>query len=56
MKAEELYGKTFANDAELRQVLHSHIAFYNQQRLHSSLQYLPPADFELRQGRQVRVN
>lgn len=56
MKAEELYGKTFANDEELRQVLHSYIAFYNHQRLHSSLSYLPPADFEVRQVQQIRVN
>lgn len=37
MKAEELYGKTFIDDEQLRQVLRSYIAFYNQQRLHSAL-------------------
>jgi putative transposase len=36
--------------------LSSYIAFYNQQRLHSSLRYLPPAAFELRQAQQARVN
>jgi transposase InsO family protein len=46
MKSEELYGKTFNEEEELRQVLSSYITFYNQQRLHSSLQYLPPALFE----------
>jgi len=56
MKAEELYGKSFASAEELRQALLRYIAFYNQQRLHSSLRYLPPADFELQQGRQARVN
>jgi len=30
MKAEELYGKTFSTDAQLRQALRSYIAFYNQ--------------------------
>src|SRR6185369_5313680 len=49
MKTEELYGKTFADDQQLRQTLSSYIAFYNQQRLHSSLRYLPPAAFEKQQ-------
>ncbi|MBX3658473.1 MAG: transposase [Ramlibacter sp.] len=31
--------------AELRQTLSSYIRFYNEQRLHSSLQYLPPAEY-----------
>jgi putative transposase len=56
LKAEELYGKTFANDDQLRQTLTSYIAFYNQQRLHSSLRYLPPVAFEQRQGLQPCVN
>jgi putative transposase len=51
-----LYGKTFNEDEELRQVLSSYIAFYNQQRLHSSLRYLPPAVFEQRLGGETRVN
>lgn len=56
MKAEELYGKTFIDDEQLRQVLRSYIAFYNQQRLHSALRYLPPAAFEQQQGLQPCVN
>jgi transposase InsO family protein len=56
MKCEELYGKTFHNEEELRQVLSSYIAFYNQQRLHSSLSYLSPAAFEHRQGQLACVN
>lgn len=46
MKAEILHGKTFETDAQLRRALHSYIGFYNHQRLHSSLNYLPPAAFE----------
>jgi putative transposase len=56
MKTEELYGKTFTDDQQLRQTLSSYIAFYNQQRLHSSLRYLPPAVFEQREGLQACVN
>lgn len=55
MKCEELYGKTFNNEEELRQVLSSYIAFYNHQRLHSSLCYLPPAVFEQRQAQLAHV-
>jgi putative transposase len=56
MKTEELYGKTFNNDQQLRHTLSSYIAFYNQQRLHSSLRYLPPATFERQQVQQACVN
>ena len=56
MKAEELYGKAFADDDQLRRTLSSYITFYNQQRLHSSLRYLPPSVFEQRQGLQSCVN
>jgi len=43
LKTEELCGKTFSTDQELRNTLSSYIGFYNQQRPHSSLHYLPPA-------------
>jgi len=56
MKAEELYGKTFTDDEQLRQALRSYIAFYNQQRIHSALRYLPPVVFEQMQERQPCVN
>ncbi len=35
MKAEDLHGRRFDNDEQLRQALRSYIEFYNQQRLHS---------------------
>lgn len=56
MKTEELYGKKFNTDEDLRQALSSYIAFYNQQRLHSSLRYLPPVAFERQQAQQACVN
>ena len=56
MKTEELYGKTFTDEQHLRQTLSSYITFYNQQRLHSSLRYLPPVAFEMQQARQPCVN
>ena len=56
MKAEELHGRRFDNDEQLRQALHSYIEFYNRQRLHSALRYLPPVAFERQQSRQLCVN
>lgn len=56
MKCEELYGKTFDNEGELRRALSSYVGFYNRERLHSSLCYLAPAAFELRHLSQSSVN
>jgi transposase InsO family protein len=56
MKTEELHGKTFATDEQLRQALCSYISFYNNKRLHSSLKYLAPTTFEQREANKRRVN
>ena len=56
MKAEDLHGRRFDSDEELRQALHSYIAFYNQQRLHSALCYLSPVTFERQRSLQPCVN
>jgi putative transposase len=56
MKTEDLYGRKFRTDIQLRHTLSSYIAFYNQQRLHSSLCYLPPVAFEQREAQQAGVN
>jgi transposase InsO family protein len=56
MKAEDLYGRRFDNDEQLRRALRSYIAFYNQQRLHSALRYLSPASFERERSLQPCVN
>jgi putative transposase len=56
MKAEQIHGMKFDTDDQLRRALQSYVAFYNQQRIHSSLRYLPPAAFEQLQGLQPCVN
>ena len=56
MKAEDLHGRRFDNDEQLRQALRSYIEFYNQQRLHSALRYLSPVAFERQGSLQPCVN
>lgn len=56
MKTESLYGVTFETDQQLRAALRSYIGFYNQQRRHSSLNYVSPAAFEREQGGATCVN
>jgi transposase InsO family protein len=56
MKTEALYGLSFDNDNALRSELRSYIQFYNQERLHSALDYLPPVAFERREAQQSCVN
>ena len=56
MKCEELFGKTFDNEGELRAALGSYVAFYNRERLHSLLRHLPPAAFALPHLSQRDVN
>ena len=48
MKSEIYHGVRFTEDAEVRAALKSYLPFYNEARLHSSLQYVPPATFEQR--------
>ena len=50
MKADVFHGCRFDDDNEVRSVLTSYLPFYNQTRLHSSLDYVSPATFE-RQAR-----
>jgi len=56
LKLEGLYKQTFHSDRPLRSSLQSYLHFYNQQRLHSSLQYLPPASFECKYLTQLTVH
>ncbi|MEO7817970.1 MAG: IS3 family transposase [Actinomycetota bacterium] len=46
MKAEAIHGITFDDEAHLRSVILPYIRRYNRTRLHSSLGYRSPIDFE----------
>ena len=46
LKTELIYGRTFATERSLYVALCGYIAFYNQRRLHSALDYRSPVDFE----------
>lgn len=46
MKADVMHGAHFSDQVELRNAVRAYVAFYNEQRLHSSLNYVPPATFE----------
>ena len=46
LKAELIHGRSFGTVAELRQQLRRYVQYYNHQRLHSSLGYQSPVDYE----------
>lgn len=46
MKSDCYHRRTFDSDRELRSELRSYIDFYNRVRLHSSLGYVSPFEFE----------
>lgn len=46
MKSDVIHGRTFESDAELRSVIRRYMPFYNERRLHSALNHLPPEKFE----------
>jgi len=46
LKRECLLGRTFATRAEARQAIFRWINWYNTSRLHSSLNHVPPAEWE----------
>ena len=46
MKADIVHGLTFVEDRQIQQAVRAYVPFYNNTRLHSSLNYVPPATFE----------
>jgi transposase InsO family protein len=46
------YSASLADDEQVRVALRQYVPFYNEHRLHSSLQYVSPAAFE-RQARRT---
>ena len=47
MKAEVIHGCKFSEDEQMLSVLRSYIPFYNHSRMHSSLNYVSPATYEI---------
>jgi transposase InsO family protein len=46
MKTDIVHGLTFSEDRQIQKAVRDYIPFYNGTRLHSSLNYVPPATFE----------
>lgn len=46
LKADVIHGRSFQTITELRQQLRRYVPFYNYRRLHSSLGYQSPVDYE----------
>ena len=46
-KAERLHRNEYTTEKELRAVIIEYVGFYNQKRIHSSLGYLSPSDYEV---------
>ena len=47
MKADVIHGNSFTEDSQMLAVLRSYIPFYNHSRMHSSLNYVSPAKYEM---------
>jgi transposase InsO family protein len=50
MKTDIVHGLTFSEDREIESAVRAYVPFYNGTRLHSSLNYVPPATYEQQQA------
>ncbi len=46
MKSDIVHGLTFTEDCPIESAVRAYVPFYNNTRLHSSLNYVPPATYE----------
>jgi transposase InsO family protein len=46
MKSDIVHGLVFTEDRQIERAVREYVPFYNRTRLHSSLNYVPPATFE----------
>jgi len=46
-KAERIHKNEFVTEKELRAVIIEYVGFYNQKRIHSSLEYMTPDEYEV---------
>ena len=46
LKADVIHGVQFSDERQLRRCLTTYIAYYNRHRLHSSLGYRSPVEYE----------
>ena len=49
-KAERIHRNEYVTEKELRSVIIEYVGFYNQKRIHSSLDYMTPNEYEVRMG------
>lgn len=49
-KAERIHKNEYVTEKELRAVIIEYVGFYNRKRIHSSLDYLTPDEYEVRMG------
>jgi putative transposase len=48
LQADVIHGRRFTTDKQLRSCIQSYVAFYNQRRVHTSIDGLSPAEYESR--------
>ena len=49
-KTERIHKNEFVTERELRSVIVEYVRFYNQKRIHSSLNYMTPMQYEANMG------